>query len=170
MTPAQKTRFYLPAWTAAWRANWHMVEGRVTALPNLPPNEFRDTVAAVAAELCAKEDRLPKADDIRRACTFVATKKHSSKGLNTAQTNRLVSLLKLLVNPENLAAMVGWTSPQQAADQALDARLRKFPQAYAEQISYGKFGTIRYMSLSHTQKSHLLWTLNNRNAVNATKV
>ena len=168
MTVLQKTRFYLPAWTAAWRANWHMVEGRVTALPDLKPNPFRDTVAAVAAELCEKENRPPKADDIRRACTFVATKKKSSKSLNTAQTNRLVSLLKLLVDPENLQALAGWTDPKLAAENAIDARLRalakqgRHVESYMCEVSRGKFGTNNYLGLTFTQKNHLLWTMNNR--------
>lgn len=165
MTPAQRTRLYLPAWRRAFDANWRKGAGGVEIIPELPVNPWRDQVAEAAAQAAAKENRPPTPEDLRHAAVFVATNKWSSKALNNRETNRLVSLCKLLVDPLDLSATVAFQNPANADREALISRIKLHPAAYVAAIARGKFKVDDWTVLNDYQIRHLSWTLNHRTPV-----
>lgn len=162
MTITQRIKFYLPAWKRALDANWRKGPGGIEIIPGLGPNEWRDKVAGAAAQVAAKENRPPTAEDLRHAGVYVATGKWSSRSLANRDTNKLVALCKLLENPEDLSALVLFQNPQNSDRAALIARIEKVPAAYVAHICRSKFKREHWRTLNDAQLRLMSITLNHR--------
>lgn len=172
MTEKQRLHFYLPTWARAYKANWRSADGGVEVIPGLPENEYRTKVAEVASQLAAEDNRVPKTDDLRKACTYIATGKWSSKKLNNKAVNRLVCFLRLLINPDDLSSLVVWQNPtdfSRSERPGLEARIRKYPEAYVQHLvrtqSHGLCTDWR--QLDNAKLQHLVWTLSRRSVPGA---
>lgn len=152
MTDAQKFGFYLPVWNQLAK-QWHWNGARklgITLAALLEVNEvsFRQwpepagplmlQVITFARQIAAQ--RPPggganacgavKLEDLRHGCNIVATAgspggpKISSKHFTTAETNRAVALMRLLVDPLSLKYISAWLNPQEADRRSLVEHVR----------------------------------------------
>ena len=129
MTPSQSTRFYFPAWTAAFKANWHTEKGRISPRPGrhtaAPDSGLPDaaTVEQIAQTVAAPHHRAPTADDLRYACHTIAVGTPiSSKRLTSPQVNRVVALFRLLTHPDHISITLDWLDADKARRQWLVRR------------------------------------------------
>jgi hypothetical protein len=175
MSPEQLQRFYLPTWQRAFAANWQRGGRR-----GCTPREDRQltpyvTMVEEAALVLAREAgrRLPNEEQIRHAATWVATTRFanysprahattSSKRLNNGQTQVLVALLDLLIDPDNLAALTRWMHPHLGEQAGIEAVIHEFPRAYIDAITKDQWDTNNWWDLSLANKRNLLRTLKNR--------
>lgn len=163
MTPAQHKRFYLPAWSRAFAANWRRDRGTVARLDGRESSELLTAVETAAVARAQRRAGRVSADDLRHAGHEVALgRDRSSLDLTTAEANRVVALFDLLADPLDLKARVRWECPERAEEEALRAALRRFPAAYLEQVSAGKFGTRHWEGLRLPQLRMLHVTLRER--------
>jgi hypothetical protein len=136
MTEAQQRRFYFPAWNTCSVANkWFMQRGRLAAdlaeqreeystWPD-PASEVYLKVVTAAEQLALQQHRGVTADDLRHACNVVATGRQSSGTLDNKQTNRVVSLFRLLTDPDDLDAVMNWLNPERLEAASFDSFLLK---------------------------------------------
>jgi len=165
VTKAQQRRFYFPAWNAAVKARWVRDRGTMLPLPTAPANEFADQVMGIAEARARKRQAVVNAEDLRHACHVLALGKDlSSYDLTNWQTDRVVALFELLVDPDNLGARMRWDSPDLDAVRRREWSIARvgFPEAYIASISLGKFGTRAWKSLKAPQLRQLLVTLKGR--------
>ncbi len=179
MTPAQQRRFYFPAWNAAARVHgWkpslkgmdlHATRKATWGCPEV--DKLYGKVWFVALGLADLEDRDVCTDDLRHACNLAATgRKRHSKDLNNKETNRVVALLELLADPDNLSAMNAWLHPDLAAREGVLAQIRKLaPIGYIISVSRGKFGRDDWENLDDRELGQLLFTLKARARSKAAK-
>jgi hypothetical protein len=132
MTDGQKFGFYLPVWRRVQEARgWarkplNLEEEKFRMWPD-PAGPLALKVLLFGKQTAATEGRSVAAEDLRRACTLVATAaldarspgSHqaatiSSKHLNNKQVNHLVTLLRLLIDPDDLKAVNEWLHPENA--------------------------------------------------------
>lgn len=144
MTQAQKI-LYFHLWGAAVKAcGWRMHEGR---LQNADPAQAQTVEhASVLASAHAQAERrsvAPVVDDIRHAVCFVATEGRvsSSAKLTNKQLTRVLILLRLLADPDDLTARMQWDNPEMAEADALRAVIAQSPDDYVASICMDRFGT-----------------------------
>lgn len=170
MTEAQQKRFYFPAWNkCAWSKGWVMEKGRLLA--NMVDHRARFgawpepartaglQVLDYAEQLARQEHRGVTAADLRHGCNLVASagRKSSSEDLDNRETNRVVSLFRLLQEPEDLDAIMLWLNPDESDRKGLASFIRKqAPEATLVAISKRAFGTIFWEDLQHGQLKWLL--------------
>lgn len=169
MTDAQKFKFYLPAWRRCAEANNWVMHGRPSRLqvdieaqfeevrqgspestlhgPKSPWPEPAQTemlkVLTFAKQLSLQEARAVNAEDLRHACGMVAVETPSSKHLNNKQVNRVVTLFRLLEDPDDLDAVMDWLHPENAEKRSMVSFLRKCaPEATLVHIFRNAYGTI----------------------------
>lgn len=107
----------------------------------------------------------PSNDDARRhgvhvqALGFDVSHRH----FTDQQFDRIIHLLKLLANPDNLDSVLFFQDPERGERNRLLWRIeRTAPKRYIESISADKFGTVYYRDLTATQLEQLRNTLTNR--------
>lgn len=173
MTTAQQRRFYFPAWNAAakvhgWKPSLKgmaLLATRKAAWGGPEVDKLYGKLWFIALGLADLEDREFCADHLRHACNLAATggKKRHSEDLNNKETNRVVALLELLADPENLHAMNAWLHPDAAAREGVLIQIRKLaPLAYIISISRGKFSRDDWENLTDVELSQLLYTIKAR--------
>jgi hypothetical protein len=172
VTTAQQRSFYFPAWNRAaavhgWKASLKGADLRATRKATWGGPEVDKVYGKlwfIALGLADLEERDVCAADLRHACNLAATgKKRHSEDLNNKETNRVVALLELLVDPENLAAMNAWLHPDAAAREGVRVQIRKLaPLAYIISVSRGKFSRDDWENLPDHELSQLLFTLKAR--------
>lgn len=172
MTTAQQRRFYFPAWNKAakvhgWKpslkgADLHATRKVTWGGPEV--DKIYGKLWFIALGLADLEDRDVCADDLRHACNLAATgRKRHSEDLNNRETNRVVALLELLADPDNLSAMNAWLHPDLAAREGVLAQIRKLaPLAYIISVSRGKFSRDDWENLPDQELSQLLFTIKAR--------
>lgn len=114
------------------------------------------------------------AEDLRRACTFVATADlasrsasratasratatASSKHLNNTQVNHLVTLLKLLIEPDDLKAVTDWLHPENAQRNGLVDYIAKLaPEGLLRTIYRNAYDSSEWRE---GNKQRLVWLL-----------
>lgn len=124
--PAERVSEYRPAWPEPAQAE--MLK-----------------VLTFAKQLSLQEYRAVTAEDLRHACTWVALegKTTSSKHLNNKEVNRVVTLFRLLEDPDDLDAVMDWLHPENAERRSMVAFLRKCaPEATLVAIFRNCYGTI----------------------------
>jgi len=148
MTPAQSQRLYFPAWNDAFRANWHRAKGRITPRPgrpiSAPGSDIPDanTVEQAATAVAAPHHRAPTADDLRHACHIIALGLDlSSKRLDNPQTTRVVTLFRLLADPEHISSVLDWLDSDRPRREWLVRQIHATgaPQAYIHDICTRRF-------------------------------
>lgn len=108
------------------------------------------------------------AEDLRRACTFVATvdlgqkgynstATNSTKHLNNIQVNHLDTLLKLLMDHDNLKWVTWWLHPEMREKEGLIDRIsRMAPEGTLRAIFAECYGTKEWRD---GDKQRLVWLL-----------
>lgn len=170
MTDAQKFGFYLPVWNRCALANsWKMLgrpsrlvadldaqEERFRATPG-PGGECGLKVLTFARQIALQEHRGVIAEDLRRACTLAATGKLSSKHLNNTEVNKLVALLRLLINPDHLKSVDELEHPEIAAKRGLIVSIKRWaPEGLLGHIFSNAYGTKHWEDGTRQQ---LVWLL-----------
>ncbi|MHC1762893.1 MAG: hypothetical protein AB9869_01115 [Verrucomicrobiia bacterium] len=170
MTPAQRARFYFPAWAAAAQAHgWQSQRSLLAAQrqecwasPDL--NQIYQRIWSMAEEFARAEARATMADDFRHACHAVALgRDKSANDLSNDECERVVALFHLLANPDDLRALMAWSSPNEARRKRMLWWIRhNCVESYVVAICREKFGVDEFRSLSFPQLSQLHMTLRNR--------
>ncbi len=158
MTDRSRLRFYLPAWTRAWRRI------RTITTPPEPvaaPDQLLRQVLAVAARRAE-----PRRDDaVRHACHLVALGTDpSSKTMTAAQADRVVLLFRLLADPADLSAMMAWERGATPDRARLIWKIKNLGHSthYIGAIAEDKFGECDLDRLSPEQLHELVRTLSAR--------
>jgi hypothetical protein len=161
VSPSQ-TQLYLRTWGAAWKANWFTHKGSVQALrPEL--GQWAETVEAAAEAIARRQHRAVKQDDIRHAVHLVALgKDKSSKDLTNREFDRVLCLLRLLTDPDDLEAVIKWEHPELDERKRLLWTIHRSPEAYVRDLCMDRFRTSDLDSLSDAQIKMLAMTLRNR--------
>ncbi len=167
MNPAQ-TQLYLRTWSAAWKANWRTDRGCVQALHDPARSELAQAVEDTARVVAHGQHRAPKQDDIRHAVHRVALgRDKSSKDFSNGEFDRVLCLLRLLIDPDNLAERVRWDNPDHDARHRLVYAITRYPEAYVRTICLNKFRTSDIQQLTTAQLRMLAMTLRQRNPQHA---
>ena len=170
MSSGQK-HLYWRSWSAVvakhgWRgkaAEMRAARPACWASPELNP--ILAGVWEFAERLAAQEHRALAADDLRRACSMVATGRLvSSKRLSNAELDRVLALFRLLAEPDNLAAVRAWFDSDGGERRRHLYVIRQSPPAYVSAIARDKFGTTDLDRLTLEQLRQLSLTLRNRPA------
>jgi hypothetical protein len=181
MTTAQRSRFYFPAWAAAARVHgWSTPRTILTAQrqpcwasPDLNPLYQRIWEAALQ-QAAARQASLPSLesllsllpDDFRHACHLVAIgHPKSANDLTNDECDRVVALFNLLADPNDLRAVMAWTSPNEARRRRILYWIEhNCVESYVVAVCREKFGTDEPRSLRFEQLRQLHMTLKNRPA------
>lgn len=152
MTDRQKFRLYLPAWGACARANgWRMVKGRLVGrgLEDAPGGGAElVSVIAAARQIAAARHRAAMPDDIRHGCHVVALGRDRSSGdLSNAEVDRVVSLFRVLTDPDDLDARLAWDNPGLAEARRVEWFLGQAAPEYVARLARDIYGTERWQSL-----------------------
>lgn len=174
MTDAQRSRLYFPAWSQAYKACWHKDLTKTLVLTaSGDRNEWACQVDQLARSVCARQYRVPSADDFRRAAHVIAIGRGcSSKDLTNRQLDRVLVLFALLADPDNVSAVIAWSQP----DKPDERRLRwcvehsGFEDAYIACVCRERFGTARWDSLDLHRLHQLVVTLQERRRSRIRKV
>lgn len=132
MTPAQRTRFYFPAWSDTCRAlGWRMDRGRLV-VDEARLNDHGRKVLVAAQTLAGKEQRAVTLDDLRYGAHIVSLGwPKSSAKFSNKEVDRVVSFFKLLQDDTNIAASMRLNNPAIAEREALVARIGKMNVPFA---------------------------------------
>ncbi len=163
MTDKQRAKFYFPAWNRCVEANeWFMVKGRFTGKRAAKYGAYPDVDAAyqsvwrAAEALALQHHRAITAEDLRHACHVVALgKDKSSKTMTNAETDRVVSLIRLMTDPDDLDAVMAYSDPTISARQRLLWVLDQAPMGYVAKICESMFGTADWSTLEQDCLSQL---------------
>lgn len=165
MTDAQKFGFYFPAWRQAVLANeWRMEKKRLVIAEDRLTEEGRKVVV-FGRQRAAQENRGPTIEDLRHGAHILALgRDKSSEDLNNAEVDRVVTLFRLLADPEDLAARLKWDAYQRGEDPGSVKRIEWFiehaaPEEYVRAIAADKYGTRTWENLTLGQKRSLAMTL-----------
>jgi hypothetical protein len=169
MTDGQKYGLYLPVWQRVQKARgWarkplDLDEDKFRMWPD-PAGPAALRVLTFAKQTAASECRNVAAEDLRRACTLVATMDMdvsaatpSSKHLNNRQVNHLVALFRLLIDPDDLQAVNDWLHPENAEKRGMVSLLRKLaPEGTLRAIFSNAYGTKEW---DEGDKQQMVWLL-----------
>ena len=164
MTDKQHKYFYLRAWTQAFAANWQRDRGTLLRKEGRSGTRL-DQVEDVAAERAWKRTSRVTAEDLRHACHVVAIgHDKSSLDLNNRELDKLVSLFRILTDPDDLNAQIALDNPEVEARRRLEWSVEHcgLDDAYMLHIVHSKFGTKNWRSLPDPQLRQLVVTLKNR--------
>ncbi len=170
MTEAQQRRYYFPNWNSAFNANWRREKCRVLKLEGRIEGDWVRKVEALAQQIALQHHRAPTADDLRHACHALALgRDKSSADLDNREVDRVVTLFRLLADPDDLDAVTNWDYPEIAARKRLVYAINSAaPHAYIDTICRGKFSQIYeppfWEDLPIGALRHLALTLRNRKA------
>jgi hypothetical protein len=178
MTEKQHKRFYLAAWNRCANArDWRTEKGRFTGrmIPQFGVGTVRELYTQVwtaAHQLALTDHRAIKPDDFRHACHIVALgRDKGSKDFTSAECDRVVTLFKMLTEPDDIDAQIDWDHPENAALRRLKWAIEhSAPDPYVRAIAADKFGTKLWEDLEPQQLRYLMVTLNERRRRKATSV
>lgn len=164
MTSAQAKKLYWPLWSKALRTAWFRDPAAGYVLQSAEPMAEQITLDAQAR--AHDECRALSQDDLRHAAHRLALgHDQSSKTLDNRDLDRLVSLFRILADPDDLRARLDWDHPERTARRRYDHVIRtSVPEAYARHVSADKFGQADPERLSHSQARDLAMTLRARAA------
>ena len=179
MTTAQ-THLYFRAWQAAAAAHsWNTkagvasalsahLDGKVWESPAL--DQILAAIYELAANTAAAEARTVLPEDMRHAVTVLALGRSvSSKKFTNADFDRVLILLRLLAEPQNLDHLLAFESGAEAgARQRQIHVITRAPQPYYQRIATDRFGHADLDRLSLTQLQQLALTIRQRLARHAT--
>jgi hypothetical protein len=168
LSPAQ-IELYGPAWGRVCEANqWRQARGRLVPEARGPGfSRFHALVWARSDQHALAEHKGVGVENLRRGCNAVITGRFCSTwDLTNFQFTRLLNLFDLLIDPDNLAAVIRWEHPEndeRAWKIALLRRLRH--DAQIAHVSQDLFQTMNWEELPLPQLEALrrkFWTQDNR--------
>lgn len=148
MTSAQAKALYWPAWARVASVHgWKTARGRLIgqrrpAFGGPVVDGLYQRIWNTAQALAENAVRAPLPDDFRHACHIIALGQDvSSLRLSNAQLDRVVALLRLLADPDDVEAMMLWSSPEDSDRRRIIWRIRRAaPLAYIDSICRDRFG------------------------------
>lgn len=170
MTNNQAKFFYFPAWNAAAAAHdWRMAKGKLVGKHQEKhgPEDTTDLYHMVwqAAEIIAlRHSRAVRPEDLRHGCHLVALgKDKSSTDFTNSELDRVVTLFRVLTDPDDLDAIIAWSNPEVAERQRMVLWVKnKCVPAYAHKLCRELFGTDDYATLEPKSLHELVATLKQR--------
>lgn len=150
MTSKQQRYFYFPAWNQAALAHgWTLVKGRLTgrrqeSWAHAEPAELYQRVWEAAYNLARAAHRAVTPEDLRHACHVVALgKDKSSTDMDNQETDRVVTLFRILADPDDLDAILAWTNPENSERKRYVASIRRRADfKYIDKLCRDKFSGI----------------------------
>lgn len=147
MTLAQQRRFYFPHWNrCAQNQNWTMAKGRLQSThlqtwSQAEPAELYHRVWAAAENLARAAHRAVIPEDLRHACHVVALGHDKpSAALDNQEVDRVVTLFKILADPDDLDAILAWSHPENSDRKRYVASIRiRAPFPYIDKLCHDKF-------------------------------
>lgn len=169
MTENQQLQFYIKrGWAPCAKANnWGTLKALqepVREHVNPLDQELLAKVRTFAEQIARKQFRGVKPDDFRHACHIVAIGQNkSSWDMTNDECERVVTLFRVLTNPDDIEAVLDWEDPLRAKKRNLIAAVKhKAPVAYWGHIAENKYQTRILDNLTIGQLTQLCMTLNNR--------
>lgn len=169
MSPRQHIQFYIKVgWAPCAKANgWHTLKALQEPVREATSPLWNELVARVriyAEQLARREHRGLKPDDFRHACHILALGQNkSSLDLTNDECERVVCLMRVLADPDDIDAAMDWEDPLRSKKRNLIAAVKqKAPPAYWSKIARQKYGTANLEDLTIHQLTQLCMTLNNR--------
>jgi hypothetical protein len=168
MTDAQKFKIYFPAWNACCRANAWSMRGGMVQFDGSRLSEEGAKVMTFARQRAVMQHRPMTLNDIRHGVHWIALgRDKSSSHLTNAELDRVVSLLRLLSDPDDLSARMRWDAYARGEDPGAVTRLDYFirtaaPDAYVRKMALDMCGTRTWEDLGMAQKQVLSRALSQR--------
>lgn len=169
LTPAQTT-LHWRQWGAVVRANdWRMVKGRLVTEAERQRSIFHKLVWREAARAAQQESRAIAADDLRHGSYAAATTQvpgwpksampvRSMADLGNRTFSRVLVLWALLIDDEDLGALIKWEHPENSEREGLVKTItRRAPDAVTRAIAAERFGTRQWENLEDL--GELRWLL-----------
>lgn len=171
MTPAQRKRFYFPAWHDCAVANdWLMEDGCMLCdrHANEQLGEMHQKVWATADRIAHAQCRAVTPTDLRYACNAIVTGKTSSESLKLNwQVNQVVALFDHLRSPDDMEPLIRYLHPQLALKQGIIACMeRMLTDAVWQRICLDAFKTRDWRS---QDEQKLIWLLKQQKPGQKTK-
>jgi hypothetical protein len=142
MTPRQ-TQLYFRFWREVCLENgWRFAGGRLADGAVLDANSWVEQVIQAAQGRALRRGCTLNAEDLRHGCHIAAFGRDcSSKAIGSgAEFSRIITLFKLLTNPDDLSAIVAWSNPDEDTRRRLVYRIRTAaPLAYILDICRDRF-------------------------------
>jgi hypothetical protein len=170
MTEKQSKFYYFPAWNKAAAVHeWRMAKGRLVG-KRQDRHGLEETTGLyhmvwAAAELLArKEARAVRPDDLRHGCHLVAlAKDKSSAEFTNAEVDRVVTLFRVLTDPDDLDAIMAWAHPEIRERERMVWFIReKCVEGYVRSLCSQLYGTDDFLSLNPETLRELVMTLKHR--------
>jgi hypothetical protein len=143
-----------------------MVKGRLVdqATVSADRSEHHRTVWTYAEQIAQRDHRAVTVNDLRHAAYIYALKKDkSSTEFTNVDLDRILVLFRLLVDPDDLAAVHEWDHPELAVQRRLVWVIEhSAPEAYIRKVAGDKCGTIYWRELPIPSLRQLAMTLRNR--------
>lgn len=156
MNAGQNSKYWR-RWTFVCRHNnWCWIKGRLADNAVKDASQHHTAVWMIARNIAQAGSRAPVANDLRHACHVLAFGRDiSHDSLSNSQFDRLLLLWGnerecpgLLVNPENIAALVAWDNPDQARKISLIRAIKEAAtDEYTCKITQDIWGTIYWEDL-----------------------
>ena len=167
MTPMQRKRLYFPAWQSAWKRNWVMDGATVVAVgePDVSVRAILDQMEVIALQRARAAGRGMTADDLRHAGHVVALGRPvSSNDLDNRDLDRVMSLWRLLADPEDLSAVMAWEKPATAERRRMEWFVQNsgLPREYVLEICQKRFHCGDPLKLDDAPLHQLVVTLKMR--------
>lgn len=157
MSPAQKFKFYFPAWTACVAANGWRTAHKTVVLDEARLTDEGRKVVTFARQRASARTRLLTLDDLRHGAHVLALgRDKSSADLANHEVDRIVTLFQLLADPDNLDARLKWDAYQRGEDpgalRRVEWMIRSVPEALARSIAQDMIGTRNWERASAEEK------------------
>ncbi len=166
MTTNQQRRLYFPAWSRAFKAAWQKdLTGNLILTEPAAAHELACRINGLARAKAGRAARAMTVDDLRHASHLVACGRScSSKDLNNHQLDRLLVLFALMVDPDDLTAVMAWGNPNGPDVPRMIWSIGHcgFSESYIETVCAGKFGHVQWRNLDPRKLQELVMTLKNR--------
>lgn len=141
MTENQE-KLYWRLWGRVCHANdWRWAKGRILPTAERDTSEHHQAVWSLAGSIAAQHHRAVTADDLRHACHVHATgrdKTHMDLD-KKAEVSRLFTLFKLLIEPNDLDAVMDWENPERDQRRRYVSLIKKYPFAAVDKIARARF-------------------------------
>lgn len=168
MTEKQEKLYWRLWWRVCHVNDWRFLKGRIAAEAQRDTSEHHLAVWKCAADLARANQRSVTADDLRHGCHVHAIGR-DKRHLDLHPTNecsRVFTLFKLLIEPEDLDAVMDWQDPDRDEKRRLVVGIKRMaPFAYIDSICRDKFDNYQspfYEDLDLSQLRQLRVTLESR--------
>lgn len=168
MSPEQRARFFMPAWTLCCQRNrWFTREGFAVVEEQLLPAEGRQAIAFARQRARMRDGaRAPQPftlRDLHHGCYLVALgRDKDTERLTNKEQDRIVALVRYLAAPMDLKAIATWQAYQRGEDPGQQVRTKHFirsrgPEAILRHLTHDLTGgqTKDWESLDEKKQAEL---------------